>query len=121
MSTWKMGKPFTVTEEHLKSPWFGGRGGVWFRCFFCGYKFVAGDEAQLDMGTGKWVDEFGHERGTSNVLSCGVCRDKCAEVDISVADQWAIEWAHVQRQHWYFVRPGDPPSVWSSMTERPNE
>lgn len=31
------------TSEDTTRPWSGGANGKWFRCYFCGHKFAAGD------------------------------------------------------------------------------
>ena len=60
------GKTHVVIEDHCKLPWAGGKNGKYFRCGFCGHKFIPGNKI-------RWIFS-NHVKGASgNPFTCDKC------------------------------------------------
>lgn len=71
-SDWMNGKPFTVTDEMMSSPWNGYRDGRTFRCYMCGEFFKPGCVARFVWCNGiKEARDAGVHCG--NVMVCDAC------------------------------------------------
>ena len=86
------GKPFVVTELHLRLPWSGGKEAKNFRCYLCGYRFKLGDVVRWQYtndGTGS----------PGNPLVCQACDGP------DVRERWAAQWADWRSERfWWFRR-----------------
>jgi hypothetical protein len=85
------GKPFRVTEKHMKAPWRGKTDGSQFRCYLCGVHFKEGDFV-------RWVY-------TNNIKGAGgnpfVC-DLCDGPDVIERWMWKCEeWKLLKGRFWY--------------------
>lgn len=87
MNTWTNGKPFSVTDEHLKGHWGSG-----FECRLCGEKFKFGE-------TIRWVYcNSTPGLGTGNFFVCQKCdgddvkerAKKQLEEAVKLAKRWGI-------------------------------
>jgi hypothetical protein len=72
-----------VTEKNVNLPWGGGANGKWFRCYFCGHRFVIGDKFRSIFTNAK--DE--HNTPGGNPLTC----EKCF-ADFDGVDGLKAEW-----------------------------
>jgi len=62
-------KPRIATEEETRQPWSGGKNGKYFRCYLCGYRFIAGDQYRFVFG-----------KNTGNLIVCRACDGTNEEV-----------------------------------------
>lgn len=107
-----------VTPEQRKLPWSGGKDGKWFRCYFCGHKFIAGDEFRAiftnDGGTEAPVRELPNEiEIVRRVLAWhqqAYARFHNTEGhDVIEADGMAIGWASVELAKLLTAQPEGAP------------
>lgn len=78
-----------ATEEHCRAPWLGAKNGKYFRCAFCGHKFVPGDKFRI-----VYTNDINGASG--NPLICGGCdcpneeaRAKWVEkCKVAYSDEW---------------------------------
>ena len=63
-----------ATPEQCKLPWSGGKDGKWFRCYFCGHKFAAGDEF-------RWIFTNDGSSAGGNPFTCRKCFEENGGVD----------------------------------------
>ena len=82
-----------TSEEDLKSRWYGGKPGEYFRCGFCGYKFNPGD---------LWRCVYTNDTpgAAGNPLVCEIC-DAPREVLI---DRWKKMRIEAKTKFWFFTR-----------------
>lgn len=85
------GRPWQVTEEDLRKPWYGGKNGKFFRCCMCGHKFELGDVA-------RWQYTNSTPGASGNPLVCA----KCDGPD--VVQRWASMRKEAYERFWYFTR-----------------
>lgn len=81
-------KPRRATEEDCKADWNGGEGGVKFRCYLCGHKFVVGDYWRFVLATHKALINF---------LVC----EKCDGDD--VLDKWIDHNEILKTKYWWVL------------------
>jgi len=79
-------KPRVATNKDVVAPWGGGKYGIYFRCYLCGYKFTVGDYF-------RWVFH-----STGNFLTCKDC--DC----IGVAQKWEQVQEEAIHKYWWFTK-----------------
>lgn len=87
------GKPFTATDAHCVGNWSCGRNGLYFRCAFCGHKFVPGDTVRCQYTN----DTPG---ASGNPLVCSKC--DCPKEELIA--KWKAMWAEAEGRMWWFTR-----------------
>lgn len=95
MASFTNGKPFVATEENCKAPWGCGKNGKYFRCGFCGHKFVPGDIV-------RWQYTNNVSGADGNPLVCKECDDEDRAV---VVEKWRALCKEFQSEKfWWFRR-----------------
>ncbi len=87
------GKPWTVSEDDVHVPWGCGKDGKFFRCGFCGHRFVAGD-------TARWVYTNDIPEACGNPLVCAGCDAPREEL----VERWKAMWEETRGRMWWFSR-----------------
>lgn len=82
----------TATEKDCHMRWLCGRDGKYFRCAFCGHKFVPGDLYRI-VYTNDMKGAYG------NPIVC----EKCDGED--VRDRWRKMSEEAYSRFWWFSRP----------------
>ena len=85
------GKPRIATDKDVHANWAGGADGKYFRCAFCGHKFVVGDYWRF-----VYTNDMPQAGG--NPL---VCKD-CDGDDIR--QKWAKMCEDFRTKYWWFNR-----------------
>lgn len=93
ISTWRDGKPFIATEEHVKGPWMGVRDGACFRCALCGHRFKTGDRV-------RWQFTNDVPGASGNPLVCERCDGTKEEIVAKMREGYAA----VAGRYWFFAR-----------------
>jgi len=88
------GNPTTVTAEHLKAPWMGGKNGKYFRCAMCGYRFKLGDIF-------RFVFTNDMPKAGGNPIVCQVCDGPNEQVRANWAAKCNQYWSE---GNWWFRR-----------------
>jgi hypothetical protein len=83
-----------VRKSDLKLPWSGGRNGKYFRCYFCGKKFVVGDEFRMIF-----TNNLDGIPG-GNPLTCRPCFDEHEGAE-GLAQLWKHRWVEVKEKFWW--------------------
>jgi hypothetical protein len=86
-------EPQVVTEEDCKINWAGGKNGLFFRCYFCGYKFKPGDYI-------RWQYSNNIVGGSGNPLVCEKC--DCPEEEL--LEKWKKMHEEAKSKFWWFTR-----------------
>jgi len=89
-------QPQWATESDLKGPWSGGKNGIYFRCYLCGYKFKLGDYW-------RWVYTNDTPGAWGNPL---VCQD-CDGTKEEIVKKWAKMHTEAETKYWWFTRRMD--------------
>ena len=87
------GKQRIATIKDVNGKWSGGKPGEFFRCAFCGYKFVLGD---------KWRCQYTNDipGAWGNPLIC----EKCDGTKEEVVEKWKKMHQEVKEKYWWFCR-----------------
>ncbi len=84
-----------ATEETCKARWFCGAPGKYFRCGFCGHKFIVGD---------KYRALYTNDIAPGNPLVC----EKCNDTTPLLRDKWLHKWVEWNRMRqnelWFFTK-----------------
>jgi hypothetical protein len=91
------GKPRVATESDCKARWLGGKPGEYFRCAFCGHKFVVGDTWH-----GIFTNDIPGAHG--NPLVCDKCYDGNNQNTAAKWLQLHTQWKELRKKHWWFIR-----------------
>lgn len=87
-----------VTENHLKARWSGGKPGEYFRCGFCGHKFVLNDKFRC-----LYTNDMPGASG--NPLVCEACTTKWGTSE-DLREEWAYKWSvykkATENDFWWF-------------------
>ena len=94
MSEFTDGKPRTATAEECTAPWAGGRAGKYFRCAFCGYKFLEGDYW-------RWIYTNDTPNAGGNPSTCKDCDTGDRQ---SMIAKWEALWREAKGRMWWFTR-----------------
>lgn len=91
-------KPFTVTPDHLKARWSGGKPGEMLRCAWCGHKFTVGDVARWVMTN---VPKYNGLRVSGNPFVCQECDGPDDDIVSKLAD---LSKEFYSERFWWFQR-----------------
>lgn len=92
------GKPWTATEKDVCAPWNCGKPGQFFRCSWCGHRFVVGDTVRCVYTNGGGEET----RGISgNPLICQGCD---GPRDVVLAKLRALAAEFRSERFWWFRR-----------------
>ena len=84
-------------EKTCYARWFCGKPGEYFRCGFCGYRFVVGDKYRL-----LYTNDIANAPG--NPIVC----EKCNDTTQSLRDKWRHKWVEWNRMKqdelWFFTK-----------------
>lgn len=87
------GKPRIVTETECNARWSFGKPGEFFRCAFCGHKFIVGDSWRF-----LYTNDIPEAGG--NPL---VCKD-CDAPDKELRERWKAMCEEFKTRFWWFAR-----------------
>ena len=88
--------PRKATEKDLKASWLCGKNGIYFRCAFCGYKFVVNDYYRIIV-TNDIPDAYG------NPIICKKCNDKYNGNTSDLRELWREKHRIAKTDFWWFT------------------
>lgn len=91
MNNLKSGLPWTATEKHCNASWNGGHKGKYFRCNFCGHKFVVGD-------TVRWIYTNSTQGAFGNPFVC----QECDDTNDVLIEKWKEMHLEADGRMWWF-------------------
>lgn len=90
---WMNGTPQIATPADVTAEWLCGKGGKYFRCALCGYRFQVGDRWRL-------VYTNSTPGAGGNPLVC----KECDGTNEQVIEKWLALRAEANERFWWFTR-----------------
>ena len=91
----RTGDWWAATKEDCSAPWNGGKGGIYFRCGFCGHKFVVGESV-------KWLYTNDIVGAGGNPFVCNQCGGNVTTENLR--KDWLEHCNRAKTEYWFFTR-----------------